>query len=434
MYQLTEKQRDVAEFILRKRRVGLFGSMNFGKTLVTLDVIRKLHKVYGGKYLIVTYKIIAESVWSDECRIHGLNLRVSNIVGNTKQKRLKALEQDADIYTVNFQNIHLAIQKYKFTGLVIDESTLTKNRRSNIFTKLKNYIIKTPLELVLLLTGTPMPNSAENVWSQVFLLDKGERLGKNISAFRRQFLVPNPLWNYGSRFAKMYISNEHTNNLIKEKIKDICIFVENTNMKELIYKNHTIKLDKEIKDCINLLLKEGTFKFRDHLMAIGESKFIKMLQICSGFIYNNEDCIDLHTKKIEKLKEIVFDDNVVVAYNYKREKDLLLKHFDFAEDINDSEDSKERWNRQEIRMLIMQSSSSCRGINLQYGGHRIIWYSVPYDLEIYSQLNCRLNRTGQKNQCYIEHLITDTKIESNIVKILMNKGAKQSDLMRLLRY
>ena len=217
MFKLHNYQEYAKDFIIKNKKCGLFLDMGLGKTVTSLTAIDILMNDYldVGKVLVIAPKNVAENTWTDEIQKwdHLRGLKVKCISG-TAVKRRKDLDEEADIYTISRDNVVWLVDElkkdWKFDTLIIDELSSFKNPSSKRFKKLKTV---TPFfDRVIGLTGTPAPNSYMDLWSQIYLLDRGERLGKNITAFRRQF------FNAYSR--GMYVEYELKEGA-KEKIDDL---------------------------------------------------------------------------------------------------------------------------------------------------------------------------------------------------------------------
>ena len=179
-------QEKAKNFILDNPKCGLFLDMGLGKTVTSLTAIDLLinDSFEIGRVLVIAPKRVAEDTWTEEYKKwdHLKNLTISPVLGNPK-KRSEALEKEADIYIITRDNVtwlvdSLKDKEFPFDTLIIDELSSFKNHASQRFKKLKT--ITPYFKRVIGLTGTPAPNSYMDLWSQIYLLDRGERLGKNI--------------------------------------------------------------------------------------------------------------------------------------------------------------------------------------------------------------------------------------------------------------
>ena len=219
--------------IVNGKSVGLMLDMGLGKTIITLTAINELkfNMFEVNKVLIIAPKKVAESTWSDEIEKwdHLKYLKISKVLGSLT-KRIKALNTISDIYIINRENVSWLVEYYKnewpFDMVVVDEFSSFKNHASKRFKALKLVLGK--INRVVGLTGTPAPNGLKDIWSQIYLLDRGERLGKNITAFRDKFFDYRSYGSFGE-----YSLKEGADSSIRNKIGDICISMKAEDYLEL---------------------------------------------------------------------------------------------------------------------------------------------------------------------------------------------------------
>jgi SNF2 family DNA or RNA helicase len=441
-YQITGK-----DHIIENPFSGLFLDMGLGKTATTLEAIYTL--IYAdleiNKVLIIAPKRVVENVWTSEVKEwpHLKRLKLSRVIGTEKQRR-NALAVKADIYLISRDNIAWLVgfyggSKLPFDMLVIDESSSFKNHKSQRFKALK--AVQPNFKRVVLLTGTPAPNGLIDIWPQVYLLDRGQRLGKTIGAYRELYFKPNQrngaiVYNY-----KIIPSGEQE---IHEKIKDICISMK---AKDLL--NLPGRVNNYIEIGFPEDLREKYLKFEEEqVLALFEDNEIsaanaaaltnKLLQFTGGAVYDEEKNVhEIHALKLEELKNIIDEANgspVLVAWNFKHERDRIIKYlkgYNVRQLKTDSDITD--WNNGEIQVLLMHPASGGHGLNLQQGGHIITWYSPTWSLELYQQFNARLDRQGQKNIVLVHHLIMWHTIDEDVVRALNRKADTQDDLLRAVK-
>lgn len=446
---LHEYQREAVKHILDHRYCGLFLDMGLGKTVSTLTAIKILmfEELEISSVLIVAPKRVAESVWDEEVRkwSHLNCIRVSKIVGSEKQ-RTGALHAKADIYTIGRDNIPWLCAKtggkLPFDMLVIDELSSFKNPKSIRFKALRS--ARPYIKRVVGLTGTPAPNGLIDLWSQMFLLDQGERLGKFITHYRNDFFVP------GKRNGPVVYSYNLQKNgeeRIYDKIKDICLSMRAKDYLSLPGKMvNTIKLSMppELQKKYDSFEKEQVLS----LMSDGEEKEIsainaaalstKLLQYANGAIYDESgNAEEIHQLKIDAVKEIVEDSNgqsVLIAWTYRHDRDRLMealkkygpKELKGQKEIDD-------WNSGKIQVLLMHPASGGHGLNLQAGGHIIIWFGQTWSLELEEQFNARLDRQGQRFPIVINKLIASRTIDEDVISAQERKRAGQNGLMEAIK-
>ncbi len=422
--------------------------MGLGKTSCTLTAINDLLFDYFdiGKVLVIAPKRVAESTWSDEIDKwdHIKDLRVSVIAGTEKQ-RTAALEARADIYTLGRDNVVWLVEylqqnkiKWPFDALVIDELSSFKNTKSKRFKALKK--ITPLLKHVVGLTGTPTPNSLIELWPQMYLLDRGERLGKTQGAYKDRYFYPisgqgHIVYKYGLK--------EGAEKAIYNAIGDICISMKSEDhlkMPERIDNFIELKLPVTVMRSYKEFEKEKILEFKDDVLTAANAAVVagKLLQFANGYVYDDEKKSHfVHNVKIEALKEIIDtsqEQPVLVFYNFKHDYEALAKEFKSLKPrtIKTPQDIKD-WNAGKIQLLLAHPASIGHGLNIQAGGHIIVWYGLTWSLELYQQANARLYRQGQKESVIIHHLVAQGTMDEQVIKILKEKDKGQNALMSAVK-
>lgn len=434
--------------ILEQPKCGLFLDMGLGKTSCTLTAINELmfDRFDIGKVLVIAPKRVAEGTWSDEIEKwdHLKGLKVSVIAGTEKQ-RIEALDVQADIYTLGRDNVVWLVeylQKYKkswpFDCLVLDELSSFKNTKSKRFKALKKV---TPLlDRVIGLTGTPTPNSLIELWPQMYLLDRGERLGNTQSAYKDRYFYPvsgqgHVVFKYGLK--------DGAEQAIHKKIGDICVSMkaeDHLNMPGRIDNYINIKLPLSVMQQYREFEKEKILEIQEEVLTAASAGVVanKLLQFANGSVYDDEKNTHfVHDCKIEALKEIVDTSQgqpILVFYNFKHDYEALMKEFGSLKPrmLEGNKDIKE-WNEGKIQMVLAHPASIGHGLNIQAGGHIIVWFGLTWSLELYQQANARLYRQGQKESVIIHHLVAQDTIDEQVIKALKSKDKSQSALMEAVK-
>lgn len=415
-----------------------------GKTVSTLMAIESL--IYDSlevkKVLLIAPKKVAESTWSQEASkwAQTRNLRISQVLGSAKDRE-QALQVDADIYVVNRENVIWLCNKYKgkplpFDMLVIDESSSFKNPQAKRFKALKRHTF----DRVVLLTGTPAPNTLMDLWPQIYLLDKGERLGRTITEYRRRYFRPDKT---NGHVVFSYALNPGADSQIYGRITDICM-----SLKAKDY----LTLPDRIDNVIEAVMSDSeTEKYKtmekEHVLGLGQENEIsalnaasvanKLLQMANGYVYDDEgNLVHIHDQKIDRLKELV-DVNegkpMLVFYNYKHDLAAIKEAFPKATELSDDNDVAD-WNKGKIQMLLAHPASAGYGLNLQAGGHIIVWYGLTWSLEQYQQANARLHRQGQTEPVIVHHLVTKGTMDEQVMRSLSRKEESQDALLEAIKY
>lgn len=443
MFKLHNYQEYAKDFILENKKCGLFLDMGLGKTVTSLTAIDILMNDYLdiGKVLVIAPKNVAENTWTDEVQKweHLRGLKVTCISG-TAVKRRKALDEEADIYTVSRDNVVWLVDElkkdWKFDTLIIDELSSFKNPSSKRFKKLKTV---TPFfDRVIGLTGTPAPNSYMDLWSQIYLLDRGERLGKNITAFRRQFFNA-----YSRGMYVEYELKEGAKEKIDDLISDICVSMKSKDylkdLKEPIIIDYKVKLDNKEFKLYRDMAKEAVAEVTENDKVVALSAAVvtnKLLQMANGTVYGEDKKpFKIHERKIEALDDILEqaqNENILVFYNFQSDLENILSRFPEAKKFEGGEDIR-NWNSRRIKMLLLHPASAGHGLNLQQGGSIIVWYGLTWSLELYLQANARLVRQGQKEVVRIYRLVTEYTVDERVIETLNGKKYKQDELLEKLK-
>lgn len=426
------------EFIKNKQKVGLFMDMGLGKTVTTLTAILDLLNSFEiERVLVVAPLRVANSSWPDElAQWEHLDGHIDmQIVTGTEARRKRALATPADVYVTNRENVvWLMEQGYEFDMLVIDESPSFKSAKSKRFKALR----KLKTEYTILLTGTPAPQSLMDLWSQIFFLDGGERLGRTIGAYRNRFFRQG---GYGGYTWSLAPGAEAA---IYDRIVDLTVSLLAKDYLELPEKiNVTVPviLDGEVRKLYKKLKTDLSVMINDEqevtaLSAAGLAN--KLLQLGNGFLYTEEhEGLWVHNAKIDALKEIVENypcENILVFYNFNEDLVALQKAFPNAVQAGVDGTEINQWNDNCIEMLLAQPASASEGLNLQAGGAIIVWYGLSWNLYHYLQGNARLHRQGQLRPVTIIHLVVQDGIDELVVKALEAKAQTQEELMKFLRY
>jgi SNF2 family DNA or RNA helicase len=445
---MWQYQTTAVEHIANNPLAGLFLDMGLGKTVSTLTAITELIDLMEVcKILIVAPKRVASSVWSAEIEKwdHLQHLSISKVIGSDLQRRA-ALAVKADIHIISKDNIAWLCGLFggsmlPFDMLVIDESTAFKNPSSIRFKALRKVLPS--FNRAVILTGTPSPNGLIDLWSQIFLLDMGERLGKTFGYYKAVYFRP------GRRSGDVvfnYALVDGCSKLIYDKISDICISMKATDyldMPDLINKYIDLEMTpaqaKRYKD----------FEKEKVLELIGQTETeggvitalnagalsTKLLQYANGAIYDEDRNVhEVHQIKLDAVEEIVENANgtpVLIAYAYQHDKDrMMAKLKKYKPVILDTDQHIKDWNAGKIQVLLMHPASGGHGLNLQEGGNIIVWFGLTWNLEFYQQLITRIYRQGQKaKQVFVHHLIVKGTREVDVVKSLEGKNTTQAGLM-----
>lgn len=430
------------KFILNSKAAGIFLDCGLGKTVITLTAIAELmhNRFEISKALVIAPLRVAENVWDVEAKKwdHLKHLRVAKVLGSEK-KRIQALNTNADIYVINRENTKWLVDYYKkdwpFDMLVLDELSSFKSHRAKRFKALRK--VRPLCKRVVGLTGTPAPNGLIDLWAQVYLLDSGQRLGKTISGYRERYFLPD---KRNQHVIFSYKPREGAEEAIYKKLSDICISMKNRDYLTLPERMDNIlgiNLPPKVLEQYRQLERDLLLPLLEGDIVAGSAAVLtnKLLQITGGAVYDEGKKVQiLHDEKLKALEDLVEATNgkpVLVYYNYRHELERIQKQFlcrvlDTAKDMED-------WNKGEIPVMLAHPASAGHGLNLQNGGSTIIWFGLPWSLELYQQANARIHRQGQKNTVVVHHLVAKETIDEDVMQVLAKKQAGQEALLQAVK-
>lgn len=463
--KLHDYQETAKTFLMQHPKAGLFLDVGFGKTLTTLSALMELARCgqLHGHILVIAPKAIARSTWIDEMDKWGINASFVSLIVNEKGKQLSRKKREQlyqeipthspAFYFINRELVtdlvswHLDKRGYHLTRpwpfqtVIIDELQSFKSHSSKRFLYLRK--IMPYVERFIGLTGTPVPNGMMDLWSEIFLMDQGQRLGPTITAYRETFFDKGLVidGNVVSWNIKPGAEDE-----IYRRIKDIVISVKNPSIKlpPVTYNNVTCYMDDDEVVLYKKMMKDSvlemTDKYGNELEIVAKNAAVltaKLSQMASGTLYTDTEhnYTIIHRKKLEQLEYIIENTGspVLIAYHFKSDESEIAHYLSSkkieTKKFDGSPEMIHNWNAGMIPVMILQPAAAGHGINIQDGGHTLVWYTVPFSLEEYIQTNGRLNRQGQKYPVMIHHLLTAGTIDQHILNCVNKKDMSERALM-----
>lgn len=435
------------EHLIQHKAAALFLEMGLGKTVATLTAINRLMFDYLdiNRVLVIAPKKVMQSTWTDERDKwdHLRHLRITKIEGTERDRKL-ALRKKTEIHIISRDNVAWLVTylgcAWPYDMVVIDELSSFKSPKAIRFRQLRKVI---PLsKRVVGLTGTPAPNSLIDLWAQIYLLDGGERLGKNITHFRDTYFTPGK--RRGAQVFSYDLKKGTPEQQIYKLIGDICV-----SMKAEDY----LKLPEKISRIVSVNMPaEVAARYKSFeqelIMEMDTGEVInaanaaalcnKLLQFANGSVYDEEKrSHHTHDEKLEALDEIIEAAGgrpVLVFYWYKSDLERLQARFKEYKPrkLNTEQDIKD-WNAGKIQVMFAQPQSAGHGLNLQAGGNIIVWFGLTWSLELYQQANARLYRQGQEMAVIIHHLVAKGTIDEDVMMTLERKADGQNALMHAVR-
>ncbi|MGM0776929.1 MAG: SNF2-related protein [Bacillota bacterium] len=440
-------QRYCINRVLSTPALGLLLDMGLGKTVITLTAVMdlKYNRFDINKVLVIAPKKVAESTWAREAEKwdHLQLLRISTVIGSAA-KRIRALNSPADIYVINRENIPWLVDYYRnswpFDMVIVDEFSSFKNHKAKRFKALS--WVRPHIKRIIGLTGTPAPNGLLDLWAQVYLLDGGERLGKNITGFRERYFEPEQR-NRDRVFS--YAPKAGGEEAIENLIGDICVSMKAEDYLELpdiMHNTIRVILDSKAEKAYKKLETEMLLQVDESTIDAGSAAVLtnKLLQLCNGAVYDEErNIVNIHDCKLEAFMELVEGLNgkpALVFYNFQHDKERIKKALAKTSlrvrELKTPQDETD-WNNREIDILLAHPASAAYGLNLQRGGNHVIWFGLNWSLELYQQANKRLHRQGQTEKVIIHHLTVEGGVDEDVVAALESKTSTQDQLMFALK-
>lgn len=429
-------------FIIDHPEAGLFMDMGMGKSVITLTALKELKYDYFRSYkiLVIAPLRIARETWPDEISKwdHLRDLTYSLIIGSAKEREA-ALKAEADLYIINRENTVWLVdyykQKWPFDTVVIDELSSFKSSKAARFRALKK--VRRYVDRIIGLTGTPAPNGLLDLWPEMFLLDQGEALGKTLTGYRNEFFVPD---KRNREIIYSWKPKEGAEDEIYKRISAKCVSMKSADYLQLpdrIFSRREFTL--QAMDIYKKLERDMILPYADGDIDAPTAAVLmnKLIQLSGGAVYNeNGEARTFHEEKLDILEEIMEEangQNVLLFYQFRHEKERILQRFKQAVDISE-QDSIKKWNSGSISLLIAHPASAGHGLNLQQGGHVVVWYTLPTSLELYQQANKRLHRPGQKFPVLIQHIIAKGTFDEVVMdQILTKKEQRQEALIEAIK-
>ena len=442
------------EFIKSNPRCAVWADMGLGKTVGTLTALSEMLADFEGfRPLVVAPAKVARDTWPEEVQ-HWRHLQhlTCKFVGGTPKQRARILEaaKPGEILTISWDNLKWLVDHYQgtlrnrrewpFDTLVLDEASMFKNPRTKRF---KSLVRTMPgVSRVIELTGTPTSTGLLNIWTQVYLLDAGERLGKTYNTYQWRYFIP--LDPNGYRW-KLRQGSEAE---IQLKVAPLVFRLDAQDHLSLPGRiNNTVEIDLPAGLAEQYTELEEQFLIDwngAEIAAVNAATLTsKLRQFANGFLYDeNRDAHFVHKEKLTALERILDEhpgENILVGYDFVEDRERILTHFKGdAVFYDDSDDIKARWNAGEIRILVGHPASMGHGLNLQAGGHIAVWYSIPWSLELYQQFNERIGevrqaQVGSDKPFICHHILVRGTIDETLARVQKERLRTQKELLEAVK-
>lgn len=422
------------------------------KTVITLSAIRDLmlDTCEVSKALVIAPLRVARDTWPAEAGKwdHLEDIDVSVIVGD-KKTRIAALNHPAMVYVINRENVKFLVEYYEKNGLrwdfdavIIDELSSFKNHQSQRFKWLRK--VRPFVKRMIGLTGTPTSNGLMDLWAEIGILDGGERLGRFIGRYREAYFKAGSM-NPQTGVVFQYVPRPGAEEQIYGKIADITISMkamDYLHMPDCVPAWHYVEMDKKERKLYDMLRKDLIIPLKDADIDAANAASLtgKLLQMANGAVYDENSAVrEIHQRKLEKLEDLIEAANgqsVLVAYWFKHDRQRIMEHLSSMgykpRDIKESKDIRD-WNGGNIQVALIHPASAGHGLNIQSGGHILIWFGLTWSLELYQQTNARLWRQGQTDVVTIHHIICKDTVDEDVMAALEQKDITQEKLIAAVK-
>ena len=402
------------------------------------------------KVLVIGPLRVCSSVWPQErLKWDGLDfLQMSVMVGSSKQREM-ALYASADIYVINRENVKWLVDylekrkiPWPFDMVVIDELSSFKNHQSQRWKALRK--VRPKIKRMVGLTGTPASNGLMDLWAEVYLIDGGKRLGRFIGRYREAYFKPSGMNPYtGVVFG--YDPLPGAEEKIYERISDIAVSMkalDYLDMPDFISVTHTVEMSRRERKIYDEMRKELLVTIDGEEIDAANAAALsgKLLQMANGAVYGEGDmALEIHDQKLLVLEDLIEQANgqsVLVAYWFKHDHERIVKHLTergyAPRDIKTDADITD-WNDGKIQIGLISPASAGHGLNIQKGGHILIWFSLVWSLEMYQQTNARLWRQGQTEVVTAHHIVCKDTVDEDVLKALEEKDTTQQKLIAAVK-
>ena len=435
--------------VIKQPKIGLFLDMGLGKTIITLQAIYELkyNRFAVQKVLIIAPKKVAEATWQREAqKWDGVGiLRISTVLGSLN-KRVKALNTPADIYIINRDNVTWLVDYYKndwpFDMVVADESSSFKNHAAKRFKSLAH--MYNHIKRMVLLTGTPTPKGLIDLWAQIYLLDRGQTLGRTYTSFRDHFFIPD---RRSQTVIYSYKPKDTAENDVLRAISHLCVSMKSEDyltlppvIEDIVPVQLSPKAQRDYDEMDTRMVLELVESGEEITAVSAAALSTKLQQLANGAVYDELRSVhEIHDCKIEAFMELIEQLSgkpVLVFYNFKHDLERLKAALDksglVVKELKGATEERE-WSEGKIDILLAHPASTAYGLNLQDGGNHVIWFGLNWSLELYQQANKRLHRQGQKEKVIIHHLISISTRDEDMMEALNRKADAQEYVLQSLK-
>lgn len=376
-------------------------------------------------FIVIAQKKMLEMEWLPLMKGGEKTTLTYAIAMNKERRKAEAFNSGKQIVLTNDESLEW-IRREEMPeeyGIVIDELSRYRHYKS------EKYIILRKLcsnaKGIIAFSRFPLPHGVDEVWEEMYLIDKGARLGKTKAAFDDRYFFVKKI-QVGTYYKTLLEPKEETYKAIGKAISDICLNLYDEGSVD-VKKRRKINVYVDLtytemsrylllKEHLSVSLNEGI-----KISASGDNAAsVKLLQLASGTVYDdNHRILHFHERKILKLKSLLKEfvgRNVLIACWFKHEIDRLKSEIPGAVSISTKSDIA-GWNAGRIRIGIINASLGGRYMDMYKGGNVIIWFSLPWSLKLYNKTNERLMQEDGSEPVII-NIIARGTIDEAVMKVL----------------
>jgi hypothetical protein len=434
MLTLRPYQNDAVTFLYERDRAMILAPVGAGKTAITLTAMAEMKREgHARRWLVVAPKRVCTDVWPVEVAKWAPSLSYSVAVGTSTQRKA-ALSSSSDIVVVNYDNLDKLPQDLAFDGVVFDELTRLKNPSGKRFKAFYKMLDRFPVRWGL--TGSFTSNGLEDVFGQCKVVDE-KLLGRAKGAFLQQYFVciNREFGDWQPRRGAL--------EQVMARIRPATFVLEPGVYKDKLPPCHVVEMRSDMDRTAYEKMK------KDYLVELGGTEITaltaaavtsKLQQMAGGWVYDTvSEASDkagvfksykyahwFSTHRFDMLDEILEgnqQDNTILVYNFVEELAQLKTRYPHLWTLDDGADVVKRWNAGEVPLLAVHPKSAGHGLNLQYGGNKMVFLSLPWSLELYEQTVGRIHRGGQERDVWVYVMLTNKTIDERIWSALADKRA-----------
>lgn len=460
---LRDEQVEAVDWLLTRRAALLLADVGTGKTAIIETLLDRLFlRGYWGKILIIAPIRVGNRVWMHEHRLwrHLAYLdpamlrvadddpRLDGLKGPAKTMRKHVLRSEAlkspkRLHVINTEAVSWLVSKFvekkpngklreiaawPYPIVIVDEASVLGDHNNEIFIALKR--VRHRIRRFYELTASPASQTYMKFFSLVYLLDEGERFGKHITPYRQRYFTQNP-------YSMKWDLRPGADKEIEEKISDVCFVIRRETNFQIQTRN--IRLPPVIMRQYEDFERDAILNIDDQqIEGINAAALSnKLLQFASGAVYDdNKRAHVIHDEKIEELKQLAeetLDHPIMVAYWYKSSLARLRKAFPKAAVMDREGKIEADWNKRKFKLMLGHPRGMAHGLNLQFGGHHIVYFDMIWPLDLFLQFIGRLDRPPQQNTVMVHLLSSVNTHDEAVSRNLERLRQAEEDMKRRLR-